>query len=841
MTRIFANWRFPSIAKAGLLALPLSVLAFTASAQPAPDNAPMAPSPAAKSGPKVESVLVTARKTEESAQDVPVAMTALTSELKLATVRDLRDLNGYSANVRIDSNPERAGAAAITIRGISPTRTDDTSLDSPIAVMIDGIYLGSLSGQVIENFDIDRIEILRGPQGTLYGRNTVGGVLNVVRSRPTGEYGAKLQYTYGRWNQQEFRAVLNAPIVRDKLAVKAFFSNLQRDGWYKNTTLNTTQPQKNYRNYGMTVLATPNDWFEALLTAERFEDRSQGGAYLTNWNLAPGVFPKPTDPREYDFSGGFLDVFLPGLLGLENAIPRTDLTIPKTIIGDLPNPGKVMTSAYSLNMSARLSDELKLVSVTGYRQQHEYRKYDFDGSQADFITIERDNRFKQFSEELRLEGSWDTSVGKINAVAGAYFYSSKFDQRWVTGGDFWQFVAALGGYSLATNTWLNPALASVTGFATPAAACLAPRGGPGTTLYNVFGQVRCDQGWGDKPYGPKGPNKLFESQKTTSEAAFVHADWEFIQDVTLEAGVRWTQEKKHFIGAQAYITPLARAYVDDFPEFADLSKKWTNVSPKAGLSWKATQDMLLYASYAKGWHSGGFFGVNQNVSDFKRDQYDPETSQSIEVGVKAQFIDNRLQTNVALFRNTFKNKQESVVAFDGTTNTVVTVFSNVGSVVYQGIEAEAQAVITENFKMFGSIGYLDAKYSKFNTDVNPQDGCCTIVDATFLTPRNAPELTYGIGGSYTVLIGPGELELAARYSYVSNVEGNLVNLAAGRVPSRENLSASISYSWNDIRISLFGNNLTNDRFESPAIIQPLFASGTVGPGRSWGIEVSGEF
>ena len=848
MARIVAARRFRSIAQAALLTIPLTLTSLGAALAQTedPGAAPqrVADNPPPRTGPKVETVLVTARKTEESAQDVPVAMTAITSELKLATVRDIRDLNGYSANVRIDANPERAGGSSITIRGISPTRVDDNSLDSPIAVMIDGIYLGSMSGQVIENFDLERIEILRGPQGTLYGRNTVGGVLNVIRSRPTGEFGAKLQYTYGRWNQQEFRAVINAPVVQGKLAAKAFFTIQERDGWFKNTYLNTTQPQKDYKNFGLTLLATPNDWFEAQFTIERFEDHSQGGAYLTNWNFAPGARPKPTDPREPDFSGGFLDCFLPAVFGLKNTPCRTDLSIPKkTIATDLPNPGRVNTTAYTLNMSARFSDELKLVSVTGIRDMSEYRKYDFDGSTTDFITIERDNSFKQFSEELRLEGSWDTSIGKITAVAGGYYYNSKFDQKWVTGGEFWQFVSSLSGYAVATNTWLDPSLAALTGFDHPVAACLAPRTTP--ALQAVFGQVRCDPGAGDVAYGPNSPNKLFESQKTTSEAAFVHAEWEFMPGWTLEGGVRWTQEKKHFIGAQAYITPLSRVDIDNFPEFADLKKSWTNVSPKAGLSWKVTDDIMLYGSYAKGWHSGGFFGVNQNVSDFKRDQYDPETSESFEVGVKAQFLDNRLQTNVALFRNNFHNKQEQSVQFDPTTNTVVTVFSNVASVVYQGVEAEMQAAVTENLNLFGSVGILDAKYKDFRTDVNPNDSCSgsidCIVDANFLTPRNAPKLTWGVGGTYTMEVGPGELQLGVKYSYISKVQGDLLNLSTGLVGSRQDLNASISYSWNNVRVSVFGTNLTNERNEFPAIIAPLFAAGTVGPGRAWGIEVTGEF
>jgi iron complex outermembrane receptor protein len=799
--------------------------------------------------PRVDSVLVTARKTEESAQDVPVAMTAVTAELKLATVRDLKDLNGYSANVRIDNDPSRAGAAAVTIRGISPTRTDDNSFDSPIAIMIDGIYLGSLSGQVLENFDIERIEILRGPQGTLYGRNTVGGVLNAIRTRPTGEYGAKVQYTYGRWNTNEFRGVFNAPIVREKLAVKAFFSSLNSDGWYYNTFRDARQPKREYLNYGGTFLFTPNDWFEAKFTVERFEDDSQGAAYLTNWNFAPGVLPPTGRPEDPNYAGGFLSCFLPQILGLPiDHVPcRTTIPFPKKEIStDLPNPGQVHTTAYTLDLSADINEDLKAVGLFGYRDMREYRKYDFDGTEADHITIERDNTYEQFSGEVRLEGSWDTGMGKVNALIGGYYWYSDFNQNWVTGGDFWTFIGALnapalgGGYSLATNTWFNPALAnSIFPGLTPVGACLA----------NKFGNTRCDTGAGDVAYGPKLVQKLFEDQKTKSQAVFAHADWEFYPGLTLEVGIRWTYEKKHFVAAQAYLAPLSRVNEFNFPEFAGengfLQNSWNDISPKAGLSWKPTDDILVYGSYAEGWHSGGFFGVNQNVADFERDQYDPEHSRSFELGVKAQWFDNRLQTNIALFHNTFKNKQEQSIQFDETTNTVATVFSNVANVVYKGIEAEIQAAVTDGLNVFGSIGYLDAKYKDFFTDVNPNDDCTgapeCIVDATYLKPRNAPDLTLGVGGTYTVPVGPGDLQFNLKYSYISKVEGNLLNQTLGRIPPRDDLSASVSYIWNDYRVTVFGRNLTNERWEVPSIIAPLFASGTVGPGWSWGVELAAEF
>jgi iron complex outermembrane receptor protein len=834
--------------RTAVLAAPVFLLPFGAAMAETADDPAATGQQVAQNTPKaprVDSVLVTARKTEESAQDVPVAMTAINAELKLATVRDLRDLNGYSANVRIDSDPSRAGAASVTIRGISPTRTDDNSFDSPIAIMIDGIYLGSLSGQVIENFDIERIEILRGPQGTLYGRNTVGGVLNAIRSRPTGEYGAKVQYTYGRWNTHEFRGVFNAPLVRDKLAAKAFFTSLNSDGWFYNTFRNARQPKKDYMNYGITLLATPNDWFEGKLTVERFEDNSQGAAYLTNWNFAPGVLPPTGRPEDPNYAGGFLSCFLPTILGLPiPSVPcRTTIPFPKKEIStDLPNPGKVHTTAYTLDMSASLNDEMKLVSLLGYRDMKEYRKYDFDGTEVDHITIERDNKYKQFSGELRLEGNWDTSLGKINALVGGYYWYSKFNQNWVTGGDFWTFIGALnapamgGGYSLATNTWFNPTLAnSLYPGLTPVGACLALK----------FGNTRCDAAAGDVPYGSKLVQKLYEDQKTTSQAMFAHADWEFLPGLTLEAGIRWTYEKKHFIAAQAYLAPLSRVDDFDFPEFANLKNSWKDVSPKVGLSWKPTSDIMVYGSYAEGWHSGGFFGVNQNVADFERDQYDPEHSRSFEIGVKAQWLDNRLQTNIALFHNTFKNKQEQAVQFDPSTNTVATVFSNVANVVYKGIEAEMQAAVTEEFSLFGSVGYLSAKYKNFFTDVNPNDDCTgrpeCIVDATYLKPRNAPKLTAGVGGVYTIRVGPGDLQLNLKYSYISKMEGNLLNQTLGRIPPRDDLSASVSYMWNQYRVTVFGRNLTNERFETPSIIAPLFASGTVGPGWSWGIELAAQF
>ena len=760
----------------------------------------------------IEEIIVTARKREESAQDVPVAITALSAELENATIRNLADLNGFAPNVNIGVDTSRGpGAASISIRGISPTRTDDNSLDAPVGVMVDGIYLGSLAGQVIENFDLERIEILRGPQGTLFGKNTVGGVVNVVRSRPTGELGARLKYTGGKWGQQELRAVVNAPVIPDQLAAKAFFTSIQADGFIRNTYLGRDAPQKDYSNYGVTFLVTPNDAFEGLITLERFDDSSELGAYLTNWNAAAGVIPKPSDPREPDYSGGFRSC-------TAGYVPcRTSAETPSTSEVDLNNPASFEVDALTMSLSYDISSDMRLVSVTGYREMDEYRKSDFDGSSGNYITIERDNDYEQISEELRLE--W--SSGDLSVVGGVYYWRSEFVQDWVTGGEFWSHVLPI----LVTNVEILPGVGALQ-------ACWA--GG--------FGAIRCDTEAPLTGLGPEFVQILYEDQVTESLALFAQMDWEFSPGWTLTAGLRWTDEKKDFLAGQAYLAPLDRAYIDNHPGYADLSNDWQELSPKLGLAYQLSDDVLVYASYSEGFHSGGFFGVNQNVADFERDQYNPEFAHSYEVGMKGQFMDNRLQLNTTFFYNDFEDKQEQAVQFDPTTNTVATVFNNVATAIYWGLEAEVRLVVTENINAFASFGYLDAEYDQFETDLNPNDGENILEDATHLVPRNAPETTWTVGASASWPVGPGELGLYAKYSEIAEIETSLINQDFSRVDAREYADASLSYSWQNLRASFFGRNLTDNVFEVPFPIaapstEGWFSSASIIPGTSWGFEL----
>ena len=184
----------------------------------------------------LEEVIVTATRRDESLQDVAVSVSAIDAELGQATVRRLDDLQTFSPNLYIRRSPGIASGASITIRGIG-TQDSDKSLDPAIGVMMDGVFLGTSSGVLMQNFDVQRVEVLRGPQGTLFGKNTTGGLINIIRGDVTMEWGGDFIVTLDEHGREDIKGVVNVPIVDDKFGVKLFGAQVKSDGFVYNTTL----------------------------------------------------------------------------------------------------------------------------------------------------------------------------------------------------------------------------------------------------------------------------------------------------------------------------------------------------------------------------------------------------------------------------------------------------------------------------------------------------------------------------------------------------------------------------------------------------------------------------
>ena len=754
---------------------------------------------------QIEEIIVTAQKREQSAQDVPIAITAMSEELLSSTIRNIEDITGYSPNVVIRSEGRRSGGSDIQIRGISAADPTDNSYDSPIAINVDGVYLGQTAGSLLDNFDMERIEILRGPQGTLFGKNTIGGVVNIIRTRPTGEFGGKVKATFGEDGRQEFRAVVNTSLS-DNLAAKFFATSIQSDGDLPNITIGGNNGEDDYTAFGATFLYTPNDRFEALLTIERMDDQGTLKAFNQNFNVAPGVIPPPPPgPNQTDFSGGLLSCAI---------YPDSCRTSPNTLPyaeNDTQHEASTETDAITLNMKLDLNENLSLTYILGHRDVSEDRIYDFDGSAAPFITIERWNEYDQTSHELRLDGSYNN----VEFTAGLYMFEKEFTQDWATGGTFWGvlFGAALS----APGQW---------------EACQA---------FDGRYSVQCDITIPEYPSNGTLYQILYATQKTESIAAYAQADWSITDKLTLTTGVRWTEEEKDFTGGQAYLAAHDIGGGRNFSAYFNGKKKWDDTSIKAGVTYALNDDSIVYASYTEGFHSGGYYAVVQNVSTMERNQYEPELSESIEVGYKALLMNKRVQLNVNYFLNDFMDKQEESTQLDPSTKTVASFWSNVANAEYEGIEIDAQILVNEYLRVFVNYGTLDATFEGFMTDIDESDGVIKIENADFLTPRFAPEETWGFGGTLSIPAGNGSVDVFAKYSYISEFETNLLNSDLGRAPQTDNVSGSIGYYTDGWSIVAYGTNLTDEQYELVDPIMPLFAIGTINEGRKFGVELTANF
>tara|TARA_Y100000591_G_scaffold310433_1_gene312755 strand:- start:251 stop:1639 length:1389 start_codon:yes stop_codon:yes gene_type:complete len=462
-------------------------------------------------------------------------------------------------------------------------------------------------------------------------------------------------------------------------------------------------------------------------------------------------------------------------------------------------------------MTYELNDNLTVKYIGGYRDVSEDRIYDYDGSAAPFITLERWNVYDQTSHEIQLNGSFD----KVEFTAGLYMFEKEHTQDWATGGTFWGVL--FGGALSAPGQW---ELCQDFFEPTYSVACDATEPAyPTGTLYQI----------------------LYSTQKTESKAAYAQADWSITDRWTLTGGVRYTEEEKDFYAGQAYLAGHDIGEGRNFPDYADLYKKWDDTSIKVGASYQINDDALAYLTYTEGFHSGGFYAVVQQTKHMRRNQYDPEFSESTELGIKSFLFDRRVQLNAAYFMNDYAGKQEESTQVDPQTKTVASFWSNVAAAEYEGFEIDIQWLVNEYLRVFANYGTLDASYQGFFTDINESDGITKIESADFLTPRFAPEESWGIGGTLSIPAGNGTVDIFAKYNRIGEQETDLLNAELARAPETENLTASIGYFRDGWSIVAYGTNLTDEQFEVVDPIMPLFAVGTINEGRKFGVELTYEF
>lgn len=741
-----------------------------ASAAPAiaQDGAPQADAASAQDR-AIQDIVVTARRRDETLQETPIAITAFSpAQLESKAAINIGDLQGAAPNVLITNQNSGAAAANISIRGLTFADVEK-SFEPTVGVVVDGVFIGTNTGQFFDFFDISQIEVLRGPQGTLFGRNTIGGVINIRRTRPTGEFGGKFEASYGNYDSWAARAVVNAPIVEGVLAAKAFYFHNQSDGYYRHGITGKRVGKSNNENFGASFLFTPSSSFDALLTLEKqVQDFEPVNSNITNGS-------------EAFCNQGILDAVI-GVPGLVRAAPARECNRNTgddlyTVFGS-PTYSKYSAPAATLEMNLDL-DAIKLTSVTGYRKSSEDQTQDFDSSSGDYYFVNRLQKFRQFSQEIR--GAGNISSG-FDYVVGAYFYDSKYDLTQIT---------RFAGFPAPTQV--------VTGT---------------SQSYAFFGDFNL----------------------------------QLMEQVRLSFGGRWTHDKKTNYN---FVAP------NQFPKAGYSGSKFT---PKIGLDYRPTDDLMVYASWSRGYRSGGLSGRGQTLIS-STTPYGPETVDSYELGFKSAFLDKRLLFNVSGFYSKYNQlQQNTTIPISGGIGNE-TVVTNVGSATVKGIEAEITAKPVQGLTLNAAVGLLRSKFKNFLTRA-PVNGVLTTFDYSANNLIYNPRQTFSATADYVVPVDFGELKFNVSYRNIApydqqislgrtTVGSNGIIIVQGNDPrvrsDRQGLldaSATVQFdlSGHKARITAYGRNLADDRGPNAALtVAGLFSFSSAREPRTYGLQFGFEF
>lgn len=382
------------LAGASALALPAAswaaeqAPAAESTAQAADDEAPL----------PTDEIIVSARRRDETLQSTPIAISAVNAAmLENRASINIGALQGDAPNLLITQQNAGPQAANISIRGLSFANIEKSSTPT-VGVVIDGVMIGTSSGQLLDFFDIDQIEVLRGPQGTLFGANTIGGVISITRSRPTKELGAKLEASYGRWNTWNTRAVVNFG-DGNTFGVKLWHFHSESDGFLYNPILQRHMGGSNNDSFGGTILFEPDGSnFDAMLSVEKVQQSFE--PVVSNITNSSEAF----------------SAFMPA--GQFNRNTTSDLY---TVFG---RAARSTYSAPNATLTMNLTtDPVKLTAITGWRHSTEHHSQDYDGSSAEIYFSDRAQRYTQWSQELRAAGK---IVDSLDYVVGGYFFDSKF-------------------------------------------------------------------------------------------------------------------------------------------------------------------------------------------------------------------------------------------------------------------------------------------------------------------------------------------------------------------------------------------------------------------------------
>lgn len=704
----------------------------------------------------LDTVVVTAQKRRQKLEDVPIAISVVDREtIEKGRSRTLSDLQQLVPNFSLD----RAGTASINIRGVGGGGRN-IGFDTRAGVYLDGVYVGQSQALNMPLFDIAQVEVLRGPQGHLFGRNTVSGAVNIITEAPSPVFDSKLRAVVGNRDTYELYGSVTGPLG-EQVAGKLAASYETRDGYTRNRFDGSD-----------------------LDDLQRFGTRGQVNFQVSD-KLTIDVYGDYSDTDEKTLVGepitGFFDRTVPGL-----PLPKRQVNFNNTPFTNVTLYGG------SVNVTYAMAGGHTLTAITGYRDVAQRRQSDTDYSPNDILRTNFNDDFAQFSQELRIASPDD---GRLRYVAGLYYLNENADSdRRATIGQDMNTIVPLPAGSPVPFAPVGLAFRLTAGSVVPAIA-------------NV---------------------------ETEDLAAFAALDFDITERLTLNLGARFTQETKDIVfnldGSRS-----GGFRIGTLNNFRD-SRTDNEFNPTAGLTFALSGDVNVYAKYANGFKSGGwnidFLNVGQIATGF---DFDTETVDSYEVGLKGVAMGGRVRFDLAGFYNQFDDFQIfQFVALGGGAS--VLQLRNAAKVETQGAEASIAFQASEDLRLSANFGYVDATFDRFP---NGGPGGADLSGNDLPAPDFTSAFTVDYGMALPALTG--RLDFYGEYSYRGSYFAGANNDPVfERIDSRNLVNARLGYSHDNgtFGVSLWARNVFDEDFLN-ARGRDFLGNQFVqrGEPRSYGIEV----
>ncbi|HTT41462.1 MAG TPA: TonB-dependent receptor [Steroidobacteraceae bacterium] len=836
---------------------------------------------------ELQEITVTAQRREEKLQDVPIAVSAFTSETLInRALNDVHALSNLTPSVNLDAGAPFSGDRSVLSASIRGIGQDDFAfnLNPGVGVYLDGVYLARTIGSNLSLLDVDRVEILKGPQGTLFGANTIGGAISIVTHTPGSEARFIGTATGGEYNRRDVGFTADIPITENVLS-SISVSSQNQTGWVKVVPYPTSTPMG-----GSPFVVDPQT---AYPKAGYATNDNYGGTGVTAFRGK--ILWNASDKLHITFTGDWTHQD-------QTALPYTILGVYST------NFNSIFATMYNLCISNNAS------SIAGAIQAAGGPPAFLPPSQNPFPGLCSQNRARV--PGLSTGGAPLLGAGYVGGPAGPFNYANVAAGLPYSGSN----APRLWFDYNATNTGnLNTSYANGPDFARNDVF-----GGSVTGVYDLndaltlksitgYRQIRWDIGT-DLDGTPETMQEVTDSQHqwqvsqefqlvgkawnnrlnyvgglyyfkeagyvhdyvpfesllyvydvandvvNENYAAFVHADVKLTDRWGVTLGGRYTKVKTSFLGGQSDLNsfPLGsdlyplitgEPYIRYFPDIPD-SQSWDIFTPTVGLQFHLTPDFMVYASWGKGFKAGGWTTrLSATITDPKQAEYKPEYSKTYELGLKSEWLSHRLIANAALYYTDYSGIQLNIQ------QGISPVYTNAGDATIKGAELELQWLVGGGFSLNLAGDYIDAYYTSVNPNANiPQ---YANPDGSTVCPAGPPICSFQGPGSpldaklpktpkYKGTIYPqwdiglsnqAIVRLLASYTYTADMYNDSLNTPQLHRPATHQLDASIHYvspgAMYDFAVG--GTNLTDDRYVTAG--SPNYGAGEVGgyynPPRMW--------